>query len=222
VSGPRPSDELDGYSDIEVPVSAIEHYSYCPRQCALIHVEQVFEENVFTVRGTLQHERADSQEESWERGVRIVRAMPLWSARLGLRGKADVVELRPEGPYPVEFKSGRRRGQHAELQLCAQALCLEEMFGTAVARGALFNRASRARHEVVFDSTLRQTTVETIEAVRAMLAAQSLPPPHNDKRCVHCSLRDACMPDLVAEPARLRGLQSELYRVSDEDTSSGV
>ncbi len=136
-------------AEIVVPVSAIEHYSYCPRQCALIHVEQTFEENLFTVRGKLEHERVDSGADAPIRGVRVVRSLPLHSARLGLRGKADLVELRPEGPYPVEYKSGRRHGVHADLQLCAQALCLEEMMGVAVARGAIFYAGVRRRHEVV-------------------------------------------------------------------------
>jgi CRISPR-associated exonuclease Cas4 len=130
--------EADPEASIEVPISAIEHYSYCPRQCALIHVEQVFEENVFTIRGRLAHERVEQGEETSASGVRVFRDVPLWSERLGLRGKADVVEMRPEGPYPVEYKVGKRHGAHADLQLCAQALCLEEMLASTVERGAIF------------------------------------------------------------------------------------
>lgn len=110
---------------IEVPISALEHYSYCPRQCALIHLEQVFEENVFTIRGRLAHERVEEGEESLASGVRVVRSVPLWSQRLGLRGIADVVELRPEAPYPVEYKVGKRKGGHADWQrasICAVPL----------------------------------------------------------------------------------------------------
>ena len=198
---------------VEVPISAIEHYSYCPRQCALIHVEQTYEENLFTVRGRLVHERVDSGVETLAEGVRTVRGLPLRSARLGLRGKADAVELRAEGPYPVEYKSGRRRGVHADLQLCAQALCLEEMLGVPVPRGAVYNHATRSRHEVCFDDELRRLTLRAIEGVRALLAAQEVPPPANDARCRHCSLKDACLPQVVAERARLRGLQGALFRV---------
>src|SRR3954462_2721151 len=88
--------------EIEVLISAIEHYSYCPRQCALIHVEQTYDENLFTIRGRLAHERVDSGDTTPVRGVRIARGIPLWSERYGLRGMADVVEFRADGPYPVE------------------------------------------------------------------------------------------------------------------------
>src|SRR3954470_4175210 len=123
-------DEID--SRLDVPISAIEHYSYCPRQCALIHVEQTFDENVYPIRGNLAHERVDAAEETVRSDVRVARSVPLWSERYGLRGKADLVEFRADGPYPVEYKVGARRGRHADLQLCAQALCLEEMLGVAV------------------------------------------------------------------------------------------
>jgi len=200
---------------IEVPISALEHFSYCPRQCALIHVEQTYEENVFTVRGTLAHERVDTGDDTPARGVPVARGIPIWSHRLGLFGKADLVELRPEGPYPVEYKVGRREGLHPDLQLCAQALCLEEMLGTPVRRGAIFYRAVRRRHEIVFEEGLRRRTLLAIEAVRAMLRAGSLPAAPNDARCKHCSLRDACLPQVVAEPARLRGLQGALFQPAE-------
>jgi CRISPR-associated exonuclease Cas4 len=200
---------------LEVPISAIEHYSYCPRQCALIHVEQTFEDNVFTIRGRLAHERIDTGDDKPARGVRVARGVPLWSERLGLRGKADLVELRLEGPYPVEYKVGRRHGPHADLQLCAQALCLEEMLGVAVPRGAVYYHALRRRHEVVFDELLRVRTVAAVAAIREMLRAQRLPPAPHDARCPNCSLVQACLPQVVGEPARLRGLQGALFRVFD-------
>lgn len=109
--------------DLEVTISAIEHYSYCPRQCALIHVEQTFDENQFTIRGQLAHERVDAGDGSVSGAVRTLRDIPLWSERWGIRGKADLVELRPKGPYPVEYKVGRRHGPHADLQLCASTGC---------------------------------------------------------------------------------------------------
>jgi CRISPR-associated exonuclease Cas4 len=201
----------------EVLISAIEHYSYCPRQCALIHVEQIYEENVFTVRGTLVHERVHSEENTPLRGVPVVRGMPLWSSALRLRGKADLVELGPEGPYPVEYKSGRRRGQHADLQLCAQALCLEEMFDVPVSLGAVYYFATRSRQEVSFDEPLRQRTRQVIEQIRSLLADNALPPPRNDARCRNCSLKEACLPDVLQNRARLRGFQGALFRVWDRD-----
>ncbi len=200
---------------LEAPISALEHYSYCPRQCALIHVEQTFDENLYTIRGTLQHERVDSGDGRAERGVRVVRSMPLWSARLRLQGKADVVEFRPEGPFPVEHKSGPYRRPHADLQLCAQALCLEEMLGVAVPQGAVYSYADRRRHPVVFDTALRQATEQAVADIRAMLAQQRVPPAPNDARCPRCSLINSCLPFVVAEEARLRGLQGALYHAWD-------
>lgn len=215
---PPEEDVLDG--EVEVSISAIEHYSYCPRQCALIHVEQTFDENAHTMRGHIAHERVDAGEETTGRGVRSVRGIPLWSERLGLRGKADLVEFRPDGPYPVEYKVGRRRGAHPDLQLCAQALCLEEMLGVPVPRGAVFYGEVRRRHEVMLDESLRDRTISTILAIRAVLRAQRLPEAPNDARCRHCSLINACLPSVVAAPARLRGLQGALFSarpISDLD-----
>lgn len=201
----------------DVPISALEHYSYCPRQCALIHVEQVFEENLFTVRGRLAHERIDAADKDIARGVPVQRSVPLWSERLRLRGKADLVEFRPEGPYPVEYKVGRRVRRHADLQLCAQALCLEEMLGVPVEKGAVFYHAVRRRYEVAIDEPLRRRTLEAVEAVRAMLREQRLPPAPDDRRCPNCSLINACLPSVVGEPVRLRGLQGSVFQVYDDE-----
>jgi CRISPR-associated exonuclease Cas4 len=199
-------------AEIDVPISALEHYSYCPRQCALIHVEQTFDENQFTIRGQIAHERVDSGEDRSLRGVRTVRGIPLWSEQLGLQGKADLVEFREDGPYPVEYKVGRRRSEHADLQLCAQALCLEEMLATSVPRGAVFHHAERRRYEVEFDARLRARTVEVIGAIREQLRRQELPPAPNDARCPNCSLVNACLPSVIGERARMRGLQGALFR----------
>jgi CRISPR-associated exonuclease Cas4 len=198
--------------DLEVPISAIEHWSYCPRQCALIHVEQTFEENLFTVRGRIAHERVDAPGDASVRGLRVERGLPLWSVKLGLRGKADLVEFRSEGPYPVEYKVGRRRGVHPDLQLCAQAMCLEEMLDQSVPRGAVFYHATRRRHEVVFDEQLRSATIAAVDSIRQALHSQRLPPAPNDARCRNCSLINACLPFVVGEAARLRGLQGALFR----------
>ncbi len=203
--------QVDDEGQIEVPISAIEHFSYCPRQCGLIHVEQTYEENLYTVQGSLAHERVDSGDDKPTRGVPVARGIPLWSWRLGLYGKADLVELRPAGPYPVEYKVGRRGGIHSDLQLCAQALCLEEMLGTSVTAGAIYHHATRRREEVSFTADLRQRTEQIVAEIREMLRAGRLPAPVNDARCPNCSLFDACLPNLAGEPNRLRGLQSWLY-----------
>jgi CRISPR-associated exonuclease Cas4 len=202
--------ESDG--DIEVLISAIEHYSYCPRQCALIHVEQTYDENVYTVRGTLAHERVHAGVETCSGDIRIKRDVPLWSDHLRIRGKADLVEFRPESPYPVEYKVGRHQGEHAALQLCAQALCLEEMLDVAVPRGAVYSHRTRRRHEIEIDAELRRQTIAVIEEIRALLRSQRLPPVLNDPRCRRCSLKDACLPHVIGERARLRGLQSVLFQ----------
>jgi CRISPR-associated exonuclease Cas4 len=203
-------DLFDG--EPEVPISAIEHYSYCPRQCALIHVEQTFDENLFTVRGQLAHTRVDSGADTVAAGVRVRRDLPIWSDRLGIRGRADLVEFRASGPFPVEYKVGRVRGVHASLQLCAQALCLEEMFSVSVGGGAVYSHADRKRHHVAFTPELRASTRAVIEAIRADLIGQRLPPAVNDARCPNCSLLNACLPSVVAEPARIRGYQGALFR----------
>ena len=207
--------DAEGEAAADVLISALEHYSYCPRQCALIHVEQTYDENLYTMRGRLMHERVDSGEDAPNRGVVTQRAIPLWSERFGLRGKADAVEWHAGVPYPVEYKVGRRKGQHTDLQLCAQALCLEEMLGVAVPRGAIYYGVTRRRHEVVFDAGLRARTLEIIDAVRAMLVAQALPAAPNDARCPNCSLIHACLPDVVSQRARLRVFQAALFDPRD-------
>ena len=181
-------------------ISALQHHSYCPRQCALIHVEKVFDENIYTLRGQRVHERAHESEGSLADGVRVERGLSLFSDRLGLIGKSDVVEFRTgEAPYPVEYKSGPRRGStHDDIQLCAQAMCLEEMLECGVSRGAVYHYASRRRREVVFDDELRSLTEETVHAVRLLLATSTVPPPVADARCPKCSLFDACMPFALA------------------------
>jgi len=187
--------------DEPIPISALQHYVYCPRQCALIHVEGVWEENLFTLRGRRAHEGVDVPEGMVREGVRVEYALPLFSERLGLVGRADVVEFHGGAPYPVEHKVGPRRARLAdEVQLCAQALCLEEMLGVEVPRGALFYRASRRRREVRFTPELRALVERTVVEVRALLESARLPPPVHDARCRDCSLVDACMPHLAAWP----------------------
>lgn len=195
----------------EVLISALEHYSYCPRQCALIHVEQTFDENLFTIRGRLLHERVDSGDSAAQRGVTMWRGISLWSERHGLRGKADVVEVRDGIPCPVEYKHGKRQGVHTDIQLCAQGLCLEEMFDVAVLQGAVFYGTTRKRHVVAFDTALRDQTLAAIAGVRAMLQQQQLPPAPNDERCPACSLINACLPQVVAQRHLVVGWQERLF-----------
>ncbi|MFW6097095.1 MAG: CRISPR-associated protein Cas4 [Chloroflexota bacterium] len=196
---------------VEVLISAIEHHSYCPRQCALIHVEGTYTENVYTVRGNLAHKRVDAGVTDVRDGIRAVRDVPVWSERLRIRGKADLVEFHDRTPYPVEYKVGKRRARHPDLQLCAQALCLEEMLNVTVTRGAVYYHGERRRHEVAFDDSLRRATTVMIEAIRRALQAQRLPEAPNDARCRNCSLKTDCLPGVVGDPDRLRGLQGALF-----------
>ena len=200
-----------------IPISALNQYAYCPRRCALIHVEQTFEENIYTMRGRDLHERTDKPEESgWEEGVRVERALPLWNHRLGLIGKSDVVEFHGETPYPVEYKSGKlRKFVNDDLQLCAQAICLAEMTGKEVPRGAIFHHSSRRRREVVFDTKLRELVEKTVVAIREMFLSKTIPPPVNDARCKHCSLLDSCMPSVIAERKQFGRLKQSLFQVEN-------
>lgn len=205
-------------SDDLTPISALNHFSYCPRRYALIHIEQTYHESIYTMRGHDLHERTDQSTESgWEEGVRIERALPLWSKRLGLIGKADVVEFHGETPYPVEYKSGpRRQFDNDDLQVCAQALCLEEMTGQSVPCGAIYHHSSRRRREVVFTAELRRHVETAITGIRQMLESGTLPPPVNDRRCEHCSLKESCMPSVIGEQERARVLVRGLF-VARED-----
>lgn len=206
--------------DEETPImlSALQHYSYCPRQCALIHQEQSFDDNEFTLRGQRAHRRVDSGEISVEKGVRVMRALPLYSKRLGLVGKADVVEFLPDGtPYPVEYKQGKRhRRDHDDIQLAAQAICLEEMTGRDVSAGAIYHHKSKRRRTVAITSTLRSEVEQATRAVREMLNSETLPPPAEDATlCRACSLRDICQPELIRSRQRIHDLADSLFEVDD-------
>lgn len=194
-------------------LSALQHWSYCPRQCALIHIEQVFDENVFTMRGNVAHERVDDPGCETFEGVRAERALPVWSERLGLIGKCDVVEFHPEGRiYPVEYKHGRKREKiHDDLQLAAQAMCLEEMTGKTITHGAIYHHGSRRRREVTITQKLRDMVEEAVYAIRSMIDSGKLPPPVNDARCKECSLIEICQPQAVSERTTQHHLLKTLF-----------
>lgn len=192
-----------------VPLSALQHAVYCLRQAALIHIERAWADNRFTAQGHVLHAVADKGGSRKARGVRRVMALPLASRRLGLSGTADLVEFHPRGdgtemPYPVEYKRGKPKLHRAdEVQLCAQALCLEEMTGVEVPEGALFYAETRRRVVVPFDAELRRLTEETARDFVALFASGITPPPTpHRKRCRACSLLELCRPDTVARPVR--------------------
>lgn len=200
-----------------IPLSALEHFSYCPRQAALIHLEAVWEENVFTLRGRYVHEAADLPGEELQEGVRVERALPLYSRRLGLVGKADIVEFHGDIPYPVDYKHGpRRRREHDDLQLCGQAVCLEEMTGVPVLKGAIYHASSRRRREVEFDLALRRRLEEAVAELRGLLGQNRLPPAVADARCRHCSLAAACLPEATCPSPRLARYLARLWQPPEE------
>jgi CRISPR-associated exonuclease Cas4 len=211
----------EAYSEDSEPVmiSALEHYSYCPRQCALIHLEQTFDENIYTLKGHMAHERVDQAMIRNEDDIRVERGLHLWSRQLGLTGKADVVEFHDKVPYPVEYKLGKqRKWQYEAIQVCAQALCLEEMTGYAVPRGAIYYCSSRTRREIDFDTQLREKVVEITETVRSMLTKMILPLGVNDQRCEKCSLIESCMPAVIGKPGRWQSYRATLFSPEEEST----
>jgi CRISPR-associated exonuclease Cas4 len=199
-------DAMEPEQNLLIPLSALQHHLYCPRQCALIHVEQVWSENALTAEGRLLHERTAEAGAESRRGVRTVTAMPIASRQLGVSGIADVVEMHKDEagrwrPYPVEYKRGRPKAHRAdEVQLCAQAMALEEMVGVDIAEGALFYGQPRRRTAVGFDAELRRLTEEIASAARAMIAAGVTPPAVFEKRkCGACSLIGLCRPKHVGQ-----------------------
>lgn len=179
-----------------IMLSALQHFMFCPRQCALIHIEQQWAENRYTAEGKVLHERADSNKSEWQGEVRIVRSLPLCSQRLGLSGQADVVEFHGDGRvYPVEYKRGKPKQDHCdEVQLCAQALCLEEMLCVQIECGALFYGQRRRRKEIRFDSPLRNLTGDVVAKTHQLLAGRKTPQAQYENKCDACSLYSLCLP----------------------------
>ena len=186
-----------------VTISAIEHFVYCPRQCALIHCDGVWSDNAQTVRGSRAHRRVDSGRHRRERGRLVLRSLPLWSETLGLSGRADAVEIEPGVVRPVEYKSGIRHGSAADLQLCAQALCLEEMLDVEIPDGDVWYGGPRRRVRVAFTPTLRHEVGEIIHEIRQQLLTASLPEAPNDPRCAACQLQQHCLPAVTSAPQKV-------------------
>lgn len=206
---------LDKYIEDElVMVSALQHYLFCPRQCAFIHIEQQWRENRFTAEGRILHERVHGGGRESRRTVRVEFNVPIRSLRLGLAGRADIVEFHlQEGglwqPLPVEYKRGRpKKDETDRVQLCAQALCLEEMLGCSIPEGALYYGEKKRRTAVVFDDGLRKTTEQTAIAVHALLAGGKTPPPSYAKRCENCSFIPSCLPKIATRKRVARYLKS--------------
>jgi CRISPR-associated exonuclease Cas4 len=205
--------------DDPIPLSALQHYSYCPRQCALIHLEQTFTENVFTIRGCIVHERVDEPDRRMEDGIEVQTAVPLVSERLGLAGRADVVEVLPDGSLcPVEYKHGpRRQKEHDDVQVAAQAMCLEEMTGKPIAQGVVFHYGSRRRRVVPITVELRARVEDIAGRVRELFHSGRMPPPAEDGAlCRNCSLIEACQPELLKAGRQIGRLAETLFEPEEE------
>ncbi len=200
------------YSEDDLlPISALQHLTFCRRQCALIHIEQLWVDNIFTAQGNVLHERVHDEKRESRRDVRLEHGMPLRSLRLGLVGKGDVVEFHRDvsgkswRPFPVEYKRGRNKEEECDrVQLCAQALCLEEMLGVGAASGAIYYGKDRRRVEVFFDEVLRRTTEDKARELHEFIRAGQTPRPVYEKKCDTCSLYKLCLPKIMEKNRSVR------------------
>lgn len=202
-----------------ISISALAHFSYCKRRCALVHIEQAWTENLYTAEGRLMHEHVHEEKKESRRVVRVEYGIPLRTLKLGLIGKADMVEFHCAGggiwmPYPVEYKLGKpKRDDSDKVQLCAQALCLEEMMNVHITKGALFYGRTRHRLDVVFDESLRRETEDVALKTRELIASGKTPPPVYMKRCERCSLFEICLPKTIQKK---RTVKAYLTRILGE------
>lgn len=183
-----------------LPISALQHLIFCERQCALIHIEQVWSDNEFTAEGNILHERTHEGPDESRPGVRITRGLPVRSLELGLSGQCDVVEFHQDSGNVllVEYKRGKPKSHAADkVQLCAQALCLEEMLNRRVESGALFYGKRRRRTDVSFDENLRRLTRDSAIRLHALITSVITPPAAREKKCETCSLLSLCLPDAL-------------------------
>jgi len=193
-----------------IMLSALQHYVFCPRQCALIHIEQVWAENRLTAEGRIMHEHVHEEGSETRGDVRIARGVPLRSLRLGLVGMADVVEFHRSAkdfwqPFPVEYKRGKPKPDHCDMiQLCAQAICLEEMLSVSVPSGAIFYGRTRRRLDVSLDDALRRETEDVAERARELIISGETPPPVYEKRCENCSLMGECLPKTTGKKSSVK------------------
>lgn len=229
-----------------VPISALQHILFCERQCALIHVERLWEENVMTLEGRIMHEKAHSSQVESRGNCRMVRGLPLRSLEWGLVGVSDVVEFHrltgdqsdqfqvfvQEGkreygpvpglkgywrPFPVEYKRGKpKKGNSDVVQLCGQALCLEEMLSVDIVAGAIFYGKTQHRLDVEFDRVLREKTQDAIRRVQRMIKLKETPAPVNDKRCKDCSLRQVCLPWCTVGTNRVQSYMDMIFKAGQE------
>ena len=194
-----------------MPISALQHLAFCPRQCALIHIERVWSENFFTAQGRVLHERVHQENAQRRRDIRVEYGMPLRSLHLGLSGKADVIEfhLKSDGswqPFPVEYKRGKQKPDNRDaVQLCAQALCLEEMLNVSIPGGAFYYGRERRRCEVEFNEDLRKETEDAAGRLHQLIESGQTPPPVYEDKCDSCSLLHLCLPKIIENKKSVSG-----------------
>ena len=207
---------MDEPIDNLLMISALQHYAFCPRQCALIHVEQIWQESGRTAEGRIMHERVHDEGSESRGNIRIERGVALRTLRLGLIGKADVVEFHRQAdgswlPFPVEYKRGKPKVDDCDkIQLCAQAICLEEMLGVKIPAGALFYGQTRHRLDVVFNEDLRRETEETARQAHELIASGRTPPPIYEKRCNSCSIMSECLPKTIQKRRSVSGYMAKM------------
>ena len=218
------------YDESELlPLSALQHFVFCQRQCALIHIEGLWVENRFTAEGRLMHKKVDTAGPEYRDGIRIERGIALVSHRLGLIGKSDVVEFHPvdgvkesprEIPFPVEYKRGRPKPDHSDLvQLTAQALCLEEMTGADVPEGAIFYGQPRRRMLVTIDEILRNETERLSGELHGFIAKGETPASVYGKKCDKCSFLEICMPKACDKKKNVdRYIQVLVSQLEDDES----
>lgn len=204
----------------QVPLSAMEHYAYCPRQSGLILLEDAFADDAATVRGTLLHQRVDTPGNRARHTVRTLHALPVWHDGHGLTGICNTVELHADGTVlPIEHKSGRYHpGGPADLQAAAQALCLEAMFATPVPEAVVYSAADRRRHTITVDDALRELVVTTADRIRRMLTTSRLPTAVNDGRCRRCSMAAGCMPRVLSRTRHYQQALEDLFTPEPADS----
>ena len=218
-------------SDDFILISGLQHLLFCPRQWALIHIDRQWQENYFTAMGRVLHEKAHSEQSESRPGLVVARGLSLRSERLMICGVADVVEFHQDEdgvslpghrgrwrPFPVEYKNGRPKTKDCDrIQLCAQAVCLEEMLGCAIPAGALFYGTTRRRENVEFSAELRRQLEETVQRAHELLESGTIPAPQPDKHCKSCSIADVCQPKKTAAVSDY--LQRHIREALDETPS---
>jgi len=208
-----------------LPLSAMQHLLFCKRQCALIHIEQAWVENLYTAEGRIMHERVDSGGQASRGEVRVEYGVPLRSFQLGVTGKADVVEFHRKAgtgetkramwqPFPVEYKRGKpKKGNYDKVQLCAQAICLEEMLDVEIPCGALFYGKTRRRQDVLFEGNLRLETENAAKELHTLIKSGQTPKPVYTKKCDSCSFVNLCLPKTLG---KMRSANDYLFKVIRE------